>query len=252
MDRAEKKIRRLSDRDIYGYGELDKRNTVHNNRTNEGTRVSKAVALLAKADVSDIMPLCTAFLRRFGIIERPVVGERSLYFTGTTTAEAITPHEMKYAVLRLLGVNEQDAQDIFGYERRKQPAFSASFEEIFNDVTEKRSLYPLRNSDEFPELTQALKKITTPPYSIKVEEIFKRNEVPSLSILEQDGGKTKLPLAIMLSILSTALEGTPYIEYDKVLAMGDENPFKPGIISLVEKNRKEKQTPKMPLDKKSG
>ncbi|MDO8552023.1 MAG: hypothetical protein Q7S01_00670 [bacterium] len=228
-------VDRLDDRVLYGYDSFGMGNKSRLAIGNaKEVPVSRAVALLE--DKKNVLPLCKAFLRRFGVItdiKSKIDG--SLLFNDKASDSTVQPTEMKYAVLRLLGVDEIFCRKNCGYGGTNRITFSKSFEGHIRRVENDRRLFPLKNLKEFPNVEVALNRIKK-PFNIPADKIFKENHIPTLSASHD--GKQRTHLIAALSMLALALESGEPIVFDDTEVT---NPFSPEVIGLIEKKRKEKQ-----------
>jgi len=260
LESAVQEIGELSDRALYGYDSFDARNTTMNSRTHNAMAVPRVVKILTEARGPDIIHLCGAFLSRFGY-KNVNMSDRNAFFSGSTS-DAVTPHEMKYAVLMLLGINTYGAGN-FGYNRPNSLMLSPAYKLIVDEVQEKRRLFPLKNPEKFPKVKVALDKVREFERfsTIEVENIFTKGRIPPEDYLQTSDNKFELPLDAILSILSLSLEGktdgeiagqmqklmSPTIvdtDVEKLLTGSNSSPFTSAVLGLVKTAREEREKPK--------
>ncbi|MEK7106724.1 MAG: hypothetical protein AAB899_00880, partial [Patescibacteria group bacterium] len=251
IEQKVQQIDKLTEKELYGYDAYDVRNK---NRLSIGNgkeaNASKAVALLEQAErEGNVLPLCKVFLRRFGVIsETKSEIPRSRLFDDTGTSNTVRPTEMKYAVLRLLGVDEDICRKNCGYTGNNRITFAELFNADIRRIENARRLFPLKNRTQFPEVETAINRITKHS-NIPVDKIFKENGIPQLNPSQVAGEQGELSLVAALSILAMALEkGVPIT----IAYANDTSPFSDTVLTLVEKKRDEKKAQQVQPESKLG
>lgn len=243
---------------LYGYdiGKNLLSDTVNKSRT---FRISQAVSILTTAEGEGVMDVCRAFLKKFGFKNADVEGpiQKRIFFAGADKNENIKPQEIKYAVLRLLGLNESDAFNQVGMYRenssdRLSLQLSTDFAEFVAQKDAERKLYPLEHPEEFTDVRNQLEELSPYIGSTDIKKIFNAGGIPQ-HVMQPTGEKTVSPLVNALSNLATALEHGISIGYLYLDSKDYPLPsFSSDIIALVEKKRTEKQTQKSGPEKPIG
>ena len=234
---------------LYGYdiGKNIFSDTLNKTRT---FRVSQAVSILTSTKEENVMPVCGAFIKKFGFksadLDTPV--QKRLFFAGADKNKPIEPHEMKYAVLRLLGLSESDAFNQIGMHDenssdRLSLALSPDFLRTVEQAETDRGLYPLEHPEEFTDVRNALEKVRPYLGNTDIKRMFNDGGIPQ-HVMQTTGEKSVSPLVDALSSLATALEHGISIGY---LYLDSHYPFpsfSSHVIAIVEARHKELQTQK--------
>ena len=223
-------------------------------------RISEAVSIMIKAEGETMVPTCKAFLIKLGFgrdrLKNPT---REMFFSGGNqqgiAGTPVTPQEMKYAVLVLLGLSESMARNQLKFYDKDSPsrlALSPGFEGFVTQVKEKRALYPLQHPEEFTDVRNALEKVRPYLGNTDIKRMFNDGGIPQ-HVMQTTGEKSVSPLVDALSSLATALEHGISIGHLYLDSKDYPLPsFSSYIIAMVEAKRKEKQTPKSPANEKLG
>ena len=234
---------------LYGYdiGKNILSDTLNKSRT---FRISEAASILISATGENVKPICKAFLKKFGSksadLKEPM--QKRLFFAGGDKNETIRPGEMKYAVLRLLGLNESVAFNQIGMHDenssdRLSLALSPDFLRTVEQAETDRGLYPLEHPEEFTDVRNALEKVRPYLGNTDIKRIFNDGGIPQ-HVMQTTGEKSVSPLVDALSSLATALEHGISIGY---LYLDSHYPFpsfSSHVIAIVEARHKELQTQK--------
>ncbi len=208
--------------------------------------VSKAVAILANAKDENIIPICSALLTRFGL--KMDVGKRGDFFSNDSNA--LKPRDMKYALLRLLGITVNSMRASFGYKELGSRALSSNFEADVARIQEERNIFPLKNPEQFPKVQAALEMIKRISPEIDPINIFEKKRIPPVSPWMNIGSHPyRLLLHEALSALAEGLKGRmdsreisreTNIQFPAVSALlrqGGKSPLTSAVHKLLKENR---------------
>lgn len=264
---------------LYGF-DWDKK-TLTDPIDKHSVHISQAVSVLTDAkEPKEIVSVCKAFLRKFEVIpyEQNELNEitRATFFAGGKRTEKVEPQELKYAVLRLLGLSEPDSLKHVGAmdkSSRDRLAFSPGFEMHRKRIEERRRFYPLTHEQDFEELKtprKNLEKALEKAHSaLTVFNVFEISKIPSARSWESGSGKSESPLEKALYILGYAISGmsdstiarelnektsmtASDTDVHELLTPGEACPFTSAVLTLVEEKRKEKKKPKTQATEKTG